>query len=103
MALALWGLAFPASAGHCWGPSTSEAIAVRTPADVADSGRPPDEEGWWTYYLATDPCDQTVAGTACLPGLTGVYVESNGIDGLQRQDNAVDNTCHGMIVPDAMT
>lgn len=31
-----------------------------------------------------------------------VYEESNGIDGLQRGDPVVDDTCHGMISPDLL-
>jgi hypothetical protein len=33
---------------------------------------------------------------------TWVYEESNGIDGLQRGDEIVDDTCHGMIASDTI-
>lgn len=102
-ALVLSGLAMPVSAHHCWMPTTSEAVSFRAPADPTESGVPAEEDGWWTFYLATDACSQLVAGTACLPGVVGIYVESNGIGGLQRRDVAADDTCHGLIPADQLT
>ena len=38
------------------------------------------------------------------PGFSyvNVYEETNGIGGLQRQDDVVDETCHDLILPDRL-
>lgn len=46
------------------------------------------------YYLDNDVCQPECAASVWL------YQESNGIDGLQRQDHVVDGTCGGLIEPD---
>lgn len=43
---------------------------------------------------------------ACHPDCVfsfGFYAEMNGIEGLQREDDAVDDTCHGLIEGDLWT
>lgn len=47
------------------------------------------------HYVDLDACQ-----TGCGPSLR-IYEESNGIGGLQRGDDVQDDTCHGMISPDA--
>lgn len=48
------------------------------------------------YYEDTDFCQPD-----CGPYFW-IYEESNGIAGLQRGDEVVDDTCHGMIQPDTI-
>lgn len=73
--------AHPAVARHCttYSTSTTSASQVVTPAEGS--------------YLVVDTC------VGCVSAF--VYEESNGISGLQRADARVDNTCHGLILPDA--
>lgn len=86
---ALIALTAPATAMHCSGWSTSAA-------DVAAGG----------YYVA----DDCFLSWCTLFGLTGVHVtgtlwvyeESNGIPGLQRGDEIVDDTCHDQILADTI-
>lgn len=74
----------PVQAGHCTTWSTSETdadmLVVYNPAaglyHVWDNCQPDCLFSYWAYY------------------------ESNGIDGLQRADLVVDDTCHRMIEPD---
>ena len=69
----------PATAEHCATWSTSDA--------TLDTGV---AEGTPRAYVAYVE----------FPFSIYVYAESNGIDGLQRGDEVVDNTCHGMIPAD---
>lgn len=48
------------------------------------------------FYVDNDPCP-----VECLWSIW-VYQESNGIDGLQRGDEMVDNTCGGAIPHDTI-
>lgn len=99
----LLGIASPSLASHCTGfTTTEEAIELRTPVEAATTPQnAPGPDGWWTYYMLTDPCAQVVAETNCIPGPLGPYAETNGIPGLQRRDHERDDTCHGMIPADA--
>lgn len=74
-ALAL--VASSAAADHCEGYSTS-------PAEVDGFG----------FYVAIDICQ------ICDWTTVWVYQESNLLDGLQRGDEIVDDTCHGVIPSD---
>lgn len=72
-----------ANAEHCSSYSTS------TPeVDMTHSGSP--------YYIDNDPCQPECHSS------TWIYEESNGISGLQRGDEVVDDTCHGMIDGDTI-
>ncbi len=73
----LVALGLPASAGHCttWTTSAPEL-------DLTRNGAP--------YYVDLDPPAEGI----------WVYEESNGIAGLQRGDEVVDDTCHGLIDAD---
>lgn len=63
-----------------------------------------DPEGCWgpnapwscEYYYENDMCQPD-----CIFSFW-IYQESNGIDGLQRGDKVVDDTCHGMIDADTI-
>lgn len=84
--LILISLSAPALAWHCEEPTTSPAeidtcLAPRTPSCV---------------YVDIDPCQPE-----CGP-LIWVYQESNGVPGLQRGDEIVDDTCHGEIEADTI-
>lgn len=85
--LALVGASIPASAVECT-PTTSttdaEHVILEAPARNAAAD-----------YVAIDLCQP-----ACLSSVWPYY-ELNGIAGLQRGDDAVDDTCGGMIDPDA--
>lgn len=71
-----------ANAEHCSSYSTS------TPeVDTTHNG------GSW--YIDNDICQPE-----CAKPITWIYEESNGIGGLQRGDEIVDDTCHGMIEAD---
>lgn len=83
---ALLGLCVPASAVEC-APTTSttnaEHVVLEAPArNVAAD------------YVAIDLCQP-----ACLYSIWPYY-ELNGMPGLQRNDDAVDDTCGGMIESD---
>ena len=96
--LMLLALAFPVSASEC-APTTFQS-AIATPAtgvdvarDFGDAQGPSSDEG--VYYVAQDRC------FFCLTGEdTWIYQETNGIPGLQRGDEVVDNTCEGAIPAD---
>lgn len=80
LTLAALSVALPAGlAAHCTKIHTSEALIER--------------DG---YYVAIDRC----LGDCVLSAW--VYEESNGIVGLQRLDDQVDDTCHGRIEPDTI-
>ena len=78
-------LTAPAVASHCTTYSTTPAIV--------DSGVAP---GAPRYYV-----DEDYLG--CIDFCTfWVYQESNGIDGLQRRDEVVDDTCHDLVPGDTI-
>ena len=79
----LLGLAFaPAAASHCESYTTTEP--------EVDTGLAP---GMPRHYVDQD--------TFCLDLCSyWVYEEANGLDGLQRADEMVDDTCHGLIAGD---
>lgn len=83
IALLIILLVAPAHAQECT-PTTSAAPEV----DVAGE----------RYYLIVDPslCPGCPVGVHVI-----VYEETNGIAGLQRQDERHDDTCKGLIRPDA--
>lgn len=73
-------LTLPATAGHCATWSTFE----------------PEYDVLGAYYIHDD-CPE-----ACHMAFFSIWIyeESNGIQGLQRGDEMVDTTCHGMIPAD---
>lgn len=81
----------PGLAEHCESYSTSEP-EVTTPSDPTTLGVVP------TYYHDQDICWSS--GT-CVSSYW-IYEESNGLPGLQREDEIVDDTCHGMIPGDTI-
>lgn len=82
LALALAGTG---AAGHCasWSSTTADV-------DTCQAGASP------CYYVSIDFCQPDCHI------LVWVYEESNGVPGLQRGDEVVDNTCHGMIPADTI-
>lgn len=80
-------LASFAEAGHCLTYST-------TPPSLTCYDVPSPEAGG--YYVDEDCC---VIG--CIFSIW-IYQESNGIPGLQRDDEHVDDTCHGLIEGDTV-
>lgn len=83
-ALAL-ALAAPAFAGACV-MTTTQADLDTDPLGLGVGPR---------YYVDNDDC--TFTGL-CIFSIW-IYKESNGIDGLQRQDEVVDDTCGGTAGP----
>lgn len=81
--LALALLATSANADHC--------VTYETARPEFDSG--PTPVGRW--YWDNDACQPCMWST-------WIYEESNGIDGLQRADEVVDGTCHGLIKGDTI-
>lgn len=76
---------------------TVAALAALLPASLAAKCQPTTSETALTvgdYYVAELQCED-----GCLLSLY-VYEESNGIDGLQRGDDQVDDTCGGQIEAD---
>jgi len=73
-----------ASAGHCASYSTSTPTG-RTACDTDGS----------CIYWVWDDCH----AQGCFFSFW-VYEETNGYEGLQRDDPIVDDTCHGMIEAD---
>ena len=71
-------LTIPAGAAHC--------VTYSTSAAEVDAGG---------IYVDNDFCYY------CLFSIW-IYSESNGIPGLQRADEVVDDTCHGMIAGDTV-
>jgi hypothetical protein len=85
------------SASGC-APTTS---ATEVDTDPLDLGLAP------RYYFFREPCpDASPPNDHCIVwGATGVpyvYEESNGIGGLQREDEYVDDTCGGIIRGDTI-
>lgn len=76
--LVLLALASTVGADHCTTWSTSQP-----PVNL------------FGLYIDDNPCQPN----ECYPW---VYLESNGLAGLQRADNDHDDTCHGMIEPDTL-
>lgn len=93
--LAALTLIVPAGADDCV-PSTFDPTFDT--ADVAGTGvgAPADVAG--RYYVDAFVCPPTAK---CM-NVIWVYQEANGIDGLQRQDEIVDNTCNGQIPGDTI-
>lgn len=77
-------LAIPASAYEGCEPTTSEA-------DIGLSTRVAGE-----WYVENSPCQPDCASYLRL------YEETNGIEGLQRSDETVDDTCGGAIPADTL-
>ena len=75
-----------AAASHCAGPSTTTPIL--TLHWVGGNG---------LYVTGDTLC--WVTGGLCA---TYIYEEANGIAGLQRADEVVDDTCHGLIPGDTI-
>lgn len=73
----------PAGADHCEGPDTYPSDATVGPF----------------YVVVLETCGPS--GDGC-PPWNYVYQESNGLPGLQRDDETVNNTCHGMAPGDTM-
>jgi hypothetical protein len=69
--------------------TTSEATLDTGPASA--------ELGIDRFYEDNDPCWWCV-----LPYTVWIYQESNGVDGLQRGDEWVDDTCGGTYTPDTI-
>ena len=80
-------LAIPAGADHCTTYSTASPEITLDPAPGVAS----------RYYWDNDWCQP-----GCSIFSFWIYEESNGIDGLQRGDEWVDDTCHGMIAADRL-
>jgi hypothetical protein len=83
-------LAGPVDAGHFCETYSTSAPEIDTQGQL--------EERYYVEYVP--PCQPE-----CLPGPPGVlylYEEANGIDGLQRADEWEDDTCHGLVPPDAL-
>ena len=74
-------LAFTANAEHCttWTTSAPEI-------DTTIVGG--------SYYVENNRCDELCD--------IWIYEESNGLPGLQREDEVVDDTCHGLVDGDAI-
>lgn len=85
LVLALLG---PVEAHHCATWSTTENVEY----DTGDHGVGP------RFYVDNSPPPLP----CCVFGSWWVYEESNGLDGLQREDEVIDDTCHGMIEPDTL-
>ena len=83
-ALLATALVSSGTADHCegWNGHQPEVDTGPTPA-----GR---------YYVDNDLCQPE-----CLLSVW-VYEESNNMEGLQRGDEVVDDTCHGMIASDTI-
>ena len=79
LCLSLLTAPLPAVAAHCteWSTSAPEV-------DLANE-----------YYVDFDHCEP------CMDTFW-VYDESNGLPGLQRDDEIWSDTCHGMIAPDTV-
>ena len=83
-------LAMPASAHHCATWTTSNAIAAGD---------------HYVYDACVEYATTGQAGMECAmwgPWDVWVYEESNGIPGLQRGDEILDDTCHGLIRADTI-
>lgn len=78
-----------AGASHCVTYSTSttsgEMLLIPLPFSPFSA-----EAGWIVIDVCQVRCRYSAA----------IYYDTNGIEGLQRWDNWVDDTCHGMIAPD---
>lgn len=112
IALAL-AIAFPADAEHCTTWSTSNPEIDTTTAggffyvdnDFCNVPEVYNEPGnvsiWFGHEFARIPTPVTIGGMSCLFSVW-YYEESNDIPGLQRGDEVVDDTCHGMIQSDSI-
>lgn len=87
--LALVALAFPPALADCT-PSTTTPMVTSPTCDPAVGGSVP------CLYVNNDLCQLD-----CIGGFT-IYQETNGIPGEQRGDEIADDTCGGMIAPDAI-
>lgn len=91
LALAFALIAVPANAAECV-PTTSEP-EIDSTRDLSLGLQMPDEAP--RFYVDNDMC-QPCHGTIW------IYQESNGIDGLQRNDEFHDDTCGGAIQSDTI-
>lgn len=85
----------PAAAYPCE-PTTTEPLLTTTATGQSLSG-----DGDGVYYLDHEGCILPWGPGSC-HGYYWLYEESNGIDGLQRQDYIVDDTCDGRIAGDTL-
>ena len=79
---------------------TLAALSVALPAGLADHC-----EGFSTSVPEAEAAPYYVDNDLCQPGCAfsiWVYEETNGIAGLQRGDEVVDDTCHGSIEADTI-
>ena len=83
LTLAAIAIAIPAGAAHCTTWNTSSPELDTTPFGGA-------------YYLDNDLVQPEYLYSIW------IYEESNGFGGLQRGDEVVDDTCHGMIESDTI-
>lgn len=85
-------------------PAVAQTCQVTTsPADVriddlrvAGATLGSGEANSWTFYVVNELCQPSCVFS------TWIYQESNGIDGLQRQDEDHDDTCGGEYVGDVI-
>jgi len=80
---------------------TLAALAVALPAGLADhcssyNTSTAEFDAIPPYYVDNDLCQP-----GCIYSIW-VYEETNGIEGLQRGDEFVDDTCHGLIEADTI-
>lgn len=81
LTLAVAVLAFGSVAASACEPTTSRATATAGP-----------------FYIINELCPLSLD---CI-GAFWIYAESNGIEGLQRQDEIQDDTCEGQIAGDTI-
>jgi len=88
----LLAIAVPAAADECV-PKTSTSDEDTTVIDLPSCGA----TGLWDCYLAVDH-----PGSCGDLGAVWLYGEFNGIPGLQRHDDCVDDTCGGQAHADTL-
>ena len=88
---AVLAIAVPVEADHCTTFSTS----------APDHDTTVDADGVPRYYVDIDYCHVSQNNNECLFSIW-LYEETNGIDGLQRGDEVVDDTCGGLIEADTI-
>lgn len=90
--LALVAIAIPVNADHC---ATYSTYGAQYDTKIVSQALGTDR------YYGADDCFPLVYCQLVLMSFW-VYQESNGIDGLQRGDEVVDNTCHGLLPADTI-
>lgn len=79
---------------------TITALSIAIPAGLAAPCQPTTSEA-----LLETPDGHYVVGDVCIGSClfpARLYEEANGLDGLQRRDMVVDDTCFGIIQPDKL-